>query len=184
MVATLLTTSALLTGCIENIEYKEDYSAETVQTDTDIDTTEDAGVDTTEESARPSDPSVQDPAQVYAQAISFLDQGNLQGAYDLFLTIRDYRNVEEYLSRFSFKCQSQVTRYTGYTQMSNLIYDSFGRVISHTLVSTHVDESFIISDTTQYSYHPSGHLAKQINSDGTVYTYEYDENGNRKWIKF
>ena len=173
MVATLLTTGVLLTGCIENIEYKEDYSAETVQTDTDIDTTEDAGVDTTEESARPSDPSVQDPAQVYAQAISFLDRGDLQAAYGLFLTIRDYRNVEEYLSRFAFRSRVCLVYDDDSIFLEIFEYDSFGRVITEECL---YDDGWRLK--TQYYYNAYGQLVEQINPDGSIYTYEYDERGN------
>ena len=45
--------------------------------------------------------------KIYDQAVSLFEQGELQEAYDLFLTIEDYHDVKEYLERIPVEMESR-----------------------------------------------------------------------------
>ena len=67
-----------------------------------------------------------------------LEKGSIEEAYRLFLTIRDFRDVSDYLSRFSFRYEKSVVQGpVREAHTSRTEYDSFGRMIFSETVYLH-----------------------------------------------
>ena len=89
----------------------------------------------------------------YNRALSLMNEGKYDDAYDLFSSIRGYKDSDDYLGRFVL-CYDKVVQ----TKSDGNIY------------------------TTEYTYDSNGKRIKKITktSSGDTYTidYTYDSNGN------
>ena len=117
-------------------------------------------------------------AELYSEAVVLLEGGDLYGAYDIFLTIPEYEDVGEYLSRFSFHPEKIVSDHESdyvenYTNTTYYEYDEYGRLLS--LIS--VDEGGE-KYTISHIYDDRGNLVEDQYGGSTEYLYEYDDVGN------
>ena len=156
----------------------------------DIDNGSQPSVSETE--VKPNDPE----EELYDQAVSLLESGDLYGAYDIFLTIPHVKDAGEYLSRFSFGYEQydyeradDDYKYTAYFE-----YDEYGRKvfsriiyndgIEHTYGYVYDDKGNLIEELKNgviyhiYKYDEAGNPIKMIPADGYASELEYDENGN------
>ncbi len=123
---------------------------------------------------KPSDPKL----EAYSEALQHLNEGEIEKAYDLFLIIKDYRDVSTYLERFSFGYQTSFSYENDYGFVSHYEYDEYGRPIVQRYFSTMSKNMTVI----RQEYNEKGNLIKQSyqyspqNIQET--TYEYDERGN------
>ena len=113
-----------------------------------------------------------DPRHVsYSKAIKCLSDGEIESAYDLFLTIKDYRDVSKYLERFSFHYATKVI-YSPHSIYANYFeYDEYG---NSTLKVYGGDEQYV------YEYDKNQNLIRETRCFGFnkyVSVYEYDEQG-------
>ena len=127
-------------------------------------------------------PPVETDEERYNRALALLDEGKLEDAYTLFLSIKNYADVSTYLSYFVFK-EDEHTYQTfdpkyGTHYIDRYEYDEYGRWI--------ITESLNVKSggTAVYfnQYDANGLLMQTgtINADGTTYgvtNYEYDEKG-------
>ena len=135
----------------------------------------------------PEEPKSND--QLYAEALTKLAEGDLYGAYDIFLCISDYVDVSDYLDDFMF--QMETSQYGDHT--NSYEYDSYGR---RTAVKTvyadgsadrphfyrYDENGYLIyvknrEGITLYEYDTMGRPIKQTGPYGVV-TLQYDNNGN------
>lgn len=110
--------------------------------------------------------------RLYNEALSLLDSSDVYGAYDIFLTISDYKDVSDYLSRFIFHLEK--SEEAGYTFVYK--YDDSGRRISTELFYGENEKTF-----TNYIYDENGFLIQVDYYTGSLSEttiYKYDENGN------
>ena len=147
----LLTLSMVLSSC----DVATLFDGEVSETVTTIETP------TTENTTPIENPPKETPVETdeerYNRALALLDEGKLEDAYAIFLTIQDYADVSEYISRFSYKYTTEILTYllssTDLSQISTTVYNQYG------------NELFDVS------YYPNS---------GYIYAYyfEYDENQN------
>ena len=158
----LILLSVLFTGCqpIEGPSSEEEEQV-TVADDEENDSV-------TEESS----PEVVDPQYVtYSKALQELNAGNIEKAYDLFLTLKDYRDVSEYLKRFSFHYATKITYSPKSVQGNYFEYDEYGKPT----LKVYGQEKYA------YEYDKDQNLIKETQYFGLnkyVTVYEYDEKGN------
>lgn len=154
-----LLTGLMLIGCDE-VRPTENADAET-----------DAQTVVSEESEADK-PSGQEPTDeagaIYAQALGCLERGEIEEAYDLFLSIPDYRDVSEYLERFVYRYGKEVVRGSASTAISYYQYNQYGQNIGCYSGSTYV---------TNKAYDDGGRLLYEIDSVGNKESYTYDERG-------
>lgn len=152
----LLALSMALSSC-DVAGLFDGETSETVNT-TETPTTE---TPTTENTTPVEEPPQNTPAQsdeeLYNNALTLLGEGNIEEAYAIFLTIKDYADVSEYLSRFSYKYTTEILTYpqlsTDLSQISTTVYNQYGNPLF------------------DVSYDPvSGYIY--------AYYFEYDENQN------
>ena len=62
----------------------------------------------------------------YREAIKQLKEGNINEAYDLFLTIKDYKDVSAYLECFAFRYSSFTIISPDYASNTYYEYDELG----------------------------------------------------------
>ena len=148
-------------------------------------------------SASESEPKPNDPEEeLYNNAVSLLESGDLYGAYDIFLTIPHVKDAGEYLSRFSFGyAQYDYERLDDdYKHTVYVEYDEYGRrVFSKTIYSDGIEHTYgyvyddngnLIEELKNgviyhiYKYDEAGNPIKMIPADGYASELEYDENGN------
>lgn len=152
----------------------------------------------------PSTPSdlLEDATMRYNRALSLLDSGEVEQAYTLFLSIRDYGDVSDYLKRFCFRYEVK--------EESNMIgqpytyyeYDTYGKVTyerhasstdsgysyryeydqSERLTKCQYESHTGKQTVCLYEYDAGGNLIQETVRDGqtaTITTVEYDDRGNR-----
>ena len=106
--------------------------------------------------------------KTYKEAKGLLAEGDLQGAYDLFLTIKDYRDVSEHLDKFAYRCAT----YSSLDETIRYTYDEYGRI-------TQIEEDGIV---WLYEYNDKGLVSRAIRGTDPeseiVFLYEYDKYGN------
>ena len=112
----------------------------------------------------------------YLEAVTYLEEGKLEEAYDLFLTIKGYRDVDDYLGRFAFRYESRIERDKRYASTTHYEYDAYGKTVCEVYFSTH-DGSMT---THTYKYDDNQNLIEEVyqyaSSPKIVTLYEYDEN--------
>ena len=118
----------------------------------------------------------------YNRALALLNDGKIEEAYDIFLSIKNYADVPTYLSYFVFKADEHTyqtfdPKY-GTHYIDRYQYDECGRRI----ITESLDVKKGITDVYFKQYDANGLLIQTgtINDDGTTYgvtTYEYDEKG-------
>ena len=105
----------------------------------------------------PEETPVENAAELYNRALSLLNERKIEEAYDIFLSIKDYADVSEYLSRFSYQYTTVI--------LTNLESNKDISRISTTVYNQYGNELF------EVSYYPySGY--------SYAYYFEYDENQN------
>ena len=165
----------------------------------DIDKKDDVEVfwesDTSESYVKEDAPEYVDERMVaYFEALEYLDAGEIQDAYDIFLTIKGYRDVDEYLEKFSFKPSVVIGRsptaafiehYYEYDEYGKILFESYG---SSSFYSYEYDDRENLikvvyrkgdrEEITTYEYDENGRAVLQTNPDGSFTRLEYDEKGN------
>ena len=160
---------AVLVSCgapeAESTETSADSLPETVVTST-TPTTTTAPVTTTAAEEIP-----------YREALRFLEEGKLEEAYKLFLTIEDYRDVDDYLDRFAFRYTAKTERTPRYANTTYYEYDEYGK----TLLELYFASSGSMHSST-YQYDDNENLIEKVYREGHDYEsrvkYEYDENNH------
>ena len=134
----------------------------------DIDNSSQPEVSETE--VKPNDPE----EELYDQAVSLLESGDLYGAYDIFLTIPHVKDAGEYLSRFSFRCaQYDLERADDYKYTAYFEYDGYGRkVFSRIIYNDGIEHTY------GYVYDDNGNLIEELKNGVIYHIYKYDEAGN------
>ena len=103
--------------------------------------------------------ATQDPrTDIYNEAFSLIQQGNLEAAYELFLELGDFMDSKKQLENFIYMPLKQVS-----TQQSSVHTEPYNSSVEFTLD----DKGFPIKIHTEYS-------------DGreTIYEFEYNDNGD------
>ena len=118
----------------------------------------------------------------YNRALALLNDGKIEEAYDIFLSIKNYADVSVYLSYFTFQADEHTyqtfdPKY-GTHYIDRYQYDECGRKT----ITESLDVKKGITDVYFKQYDANGLLIQTgtINDDGTTYgvtTYEYDEKG-------
>lgn len=129
----------------------------TQQTTENTTTPESTPISTTPEEAPPKDTPVETDEELYNRAIALLEEKKIEEAYAIFLTIQNYADVGEYLSRFSYKYTTEILTHLqssmDLSQISTTAYNQYGNPLF------------------DVSYYPvSGYIY--------AYYFEYDENQN------
>ncbi len=113
----------------------------------------------------------------YREAIRCLEEGKLEEAYKLFLTIEDYRDVDDYLDRFAFRYTAKTERTPQYANTTYYEYDEYGK----TLLELYFASSGSMHSST-YQYDDNENLIEYVYREGRDYEsrvkYEYDENNH------
>ena len=108
--------------------------------------------------------------ELYKKAKSLLSEGYLYGAYEIFLTIPDFRDVPEYLNGFIFLLEkSEGFSSDGGEYSNSYEYDDCGRRIF--LRYNNIDSGY--ESVKSYKYDSRGLLTK-CSEEGT---FKYDELG-------
>ena len=122
-------------------------------------------------------PVVLEMDKTYRQAVQLLENGEIQEAYDLFLSVRNYRDAQEYLDHFIFRSSYGDNLPDGpvlEVENSFCQYDSYGRVVFE-----YEDD---ISFSWTYEYNAQGYVSKAtrcyFGAEESVYSYRYDAEGN------
>ena len=127
----------------------------------------------------------------YKEAIGFIEEKNYESAYEIFLTLGDYKDTERYLSSFHFLPTNKVVKDFGGEHVTKLVFDEDGRpkkileddycVLELSYDSNgNVVNSVYRGTNAEYTYDQNGNLITETysNSDGTdSYKYVYDEAG-------
>ena len=118
----------------------------------------------------------------YNRALALLNDGQIEEAYDIFLSIKNYADVSVYLSYFVFKADEHTYQtfdlQYGTHYIDRYQYDECGRKT----ITESLDVKKGVTDVYFKQYDANGLLIQTgtINDDGTTYgvtTYEYDEKG-------
>ncbi len=135
---------------------------------------------------------------LYKDALKYLEEGNLEASYDTFLSIKGYRDVDDYLDRFSFQPSAVITRSPLYVESVYFEYDKYGKQTLELYYSTYGtmysysyeyddNENLMIKqvyrrgvreEITMYEYDENKRPVCQINPGGFFTKLEYDANGN------
>ena len=135
-----------------------------------------------EKGANQNDKEHTDPidqnAKDYADALAFLDTGKYVEAKALFEKLGDYKDSEEYLSKFYYMPISFEYDLIGKKSTNYVEYNSQNLPASEATVREDVNA------VAEFVYDESGTILKQImtnHTTGTVvsYSYTYDSNGKR-----
>lgn len=177
-ICVLLTLSMILSSCDFAAMFDGEES-ETVTT-TETPTTE----NTTPIENPPEETPVETDEELYNNALTLLDEGKIEDAYAIFLTIQDYADVSEYLSRFSYKYTTQIVvhNYPNKSEVGVVVafYDQYGKPLEE--LYCHPDKSR--DDRFSYQYDENQNLVKYTSNDeygehSTV--YGYDEENRPIW---
>ena len=120
----------------------------------------------------------------YKTALELLEAGDLYGAYDIFLEIKDFRDVQGYLSRFNFKYEGCTCFSENNNHITILRYDEFGKNIYSELFYPDISRSYRYF----YQYDENERLSGRgyLNEDGEkihIELYGYDEQGRPNSVK-
>ena len=134
-------------------------------------------------------------AQVYYDAKHLIKQGQIEQAYEMYLTIQDYRDVSEILECFVFRPHYYISEGTRVC----MEYDSYGRLVKKEYFDYFPDEPYMTKlyeydkqgrvvkythlyrnepeEITQLSYDMRGNVVKVIEPDESLQIYTYDIQG-------
>ena len=105
--------------------------------------------------------------KTYETALSCLEQGKIEEAYALFLSIPDYRDVSEHLACFVYRHGKKVTRSSSLGNIVDYRYNQYGQEI----------EWRNGNKIGNRLYDDKGNLLYEIFETGDKNTYTYDESG-------
>ena len=112
--------------------------------------------------------------EIYREALGYLKAGNLYAAYDRFLLIQDYLDVEYYLSHMAFRPEKMIVQ-SYYSHTVYYEYDEYGKPLLE-MYFYPSDQSYFLHT---YSYDRKEYLIKEVkqnDSEQVVTIYSYDEN--------
>ena len=177
----LLALSMVLSGC-NFFKTPESTSATEGNTDTtpETPTTE----NTTPIENTPQDTPIESNEDLYNRAIALLEEKKIEEAYAIFLTIEDYADVSEYLSRFSYKYTTKIVlnNYPNKSEVGVVVafYDQYGKPLEE--LYCHPDKSR--DDRFSYQYDENQNLVKYTSNDEYgehSIVYGYDEANRPIW---
>lgn len=122
--------------------------------------------------------------ELYNRALALLEKGEIEEAYDIFLTIKEYADVSEYLSRFSYKYTTNIN----YNNVSPdevdiyiRIYNEYGNPLVEQNIFTATQNYY----TYSYQYDDNQNLIlEKCEMNGTLFyteQYGYDEENRPVW---
>lgn len=163
----VLLTCALLVGSFASCDSKNKGENSTQATT--------LAPQTTVQTTAPDQVEVDQSRTTYDRALLLLSEGEIEQAYELFQTIKDYEDVPEYLSRFSYQYQTQLVRAGTSLDTFSYTYDPYGRPTSMRLTTSNGNV-----DTWFYEYDENGNLTKSVFQYAAdwedVTWYDYDQN--------
>ena len=159
----------------------------TQQTTENTTTPESTPVSTTPEEAPPKDTPVETDEELYNRAIALLEEKKLEEAHAIFLTIKDYADVEEYLLRFSYQYTTKIL-YSNYPEQRVVdivvtSYDQYGKPLE--MLYFYPSNGTV--DRFSYRYDDNQNLVTYTSNDeyGELTTYYgYDEQNRPIWRYF
>ena len=159
----------------------------TQQTTENTTTPESTPISTTPEEAPPKDTPVESDEELYNRAIALLEEKKIEEAYAIFLTIKDYADVEEYLSRFSYQYTTKIL-YSNYPEQRVVdivvtSYDQYGKPLE--MLYFYPSNGTV--DRFSYRYDDNQNLVEYTSNDeyGELTTfYGYDEQNRPIWRYF
>ncbi len=186
----LLLALSMLSGC-DYVQFLRDKVSPEGQSESHAEDPSTSPVEGSTESPDGEEPLSDTELESYNKALALLAEGNIEDAYDVFLSIKDYRDVPSYLNCFSFQYDAVIKRsprsmttyyfeYDEYGRMTLEVYDTYsylyeyddkGNLITYTYRTKNKDW------VTQYEYDENNFLIRQISPFGVV-ELEYDTNGN------
>ena len=112
----------------------------------------------------------------YLEALACLDAGKIEEAYDHFLTVKGYRDVDEYLDRFVFLYETRIEKSSSGATTVLREYDTYGNILSDVYFAT--SNNSMITYTYKYDDHCNliEKVSEYASSFKDVTRYEYDEN--------
>ena len=112
----------------------------------------------------------------YLEALACLDAGKIEEAYDHFLTVKGYRDVDEYLDRFVFLYEAWIEKSSSGATTVLREYDTYGNILSDVYFAT--SNKSVITYTYKYDDHCNliEKVSEYASSFKEVTRYEYDEN--------
>lgn len=129
-----------------------------------------------------ADPSAPDPEKLYNEAIALLDSGKYEEAYGKLLSIKDKKDVSEYLERFVWVCGKETYTNASGAYKSVTVYTiNKNGYVTEARESDNTGREYI----TQYLYETDkgGRLLETARwlvgtDDNTIVEYVYDSYGN------
>ena len=156
----------------------------TQQTTENTTTPENTPTSTTPIENTPQDTPIETDAELYNRAIALLEEKKIEEAYAIFLTIKDYADVSEYLSRFSYKYTTKIVlnNYPNKSEIGVVVafYDQYGKPLEE--LCCHPDKSR--DDRFSYQYDENQNLVKYTSNDEYgehSIVYGYDEANRPIW---
>lgn len=136
----------------------------------------------------PEETPVENAAELYNRALALLNERKIEEAYDIFLGIKDYADVSEYLSRFSYQYTTKI-HYYNERASKNDVYasfistrDQYGRPLDELAFYPSHEEKSV--HTYSYRYDSNQNLVEYVSDDeyGLLTTYYgYDEENRPIW---
>ncbi len=105
--------------------------------------------------------------KTYETALSCLEQGKIEEAYALFLSIPDYRDVSEHLARFVYRYGREVVHSKYKSSLFEYHYNQYGQQTEQ------IEESNIL----RRIYDDKGNCLRVFYQNGSALYYTYDEQG-------
>lgn len=136
----------------------------------------------------PEETPVENAAELYNRALLLLNERKIEEAYDIFLSIKDYADVSEYLSRFSYQYTTKIHYYNERASQNDVYAsfistrDQYGRPLEELAFYPSHDEKSV--HTYSYRYDSNQNLVEYISDDeyGLLTTYYgYDEENRPIW---
>lgn len=152
-----------------------------------VTTPESTPISTTPSDNPPTGTPVETDEALYNRALALLAEGKLEDAYAIFLTIPDYANVGEYLSRFSYQYTTKIL-YSNYPEQRVVdivvtSYDQYGKPLE--MLYFYPSNGTV--DRFSYRYDDNQNLVEYTSNDeyGELTTYYgYDEQNRPIWRYF
>lgn len=135
--------------------------------------------------------------EAYRSAMDLIEAEQYNEAYDILLTIKGYRDVDEYLKRFSYKYDYKIVKYPSHAYVYYNEYDKcgvnvhevqYGYGYSYEYIRKY-DENYNLleytvnyGDTvehTRYEYDDENRCIFAEDNSGYGYTIAYGENGSK-----